>query len=172
MNESAFNLLAGSPASAAAVYLLGNVPGLPPISQALHIMGIAVVMGSVVMVDLRLLGLAVPSQSIGEMIGRLMPWTWCALSLNLVTGLLFVVARPGRYFFNPVFGIKFALLVPAVVLAFVIHRLSMRERGYWEGSSVRLISGRVIAVVSLSLWVGVVLAGRWIAYSDYLFFYE
>ena len=172
MNESVFNLLAGSRASEAAVYLLGNVPGLPPISQALHIMGIAVVMGSVVMVDLRLLGLAVPSQSVSEMIGRLMPWTWCALSLNLVTGLLFVVARPGRYFFNPVFGIKFALLVPAVLLAFVIHRLSIREPGYWEGSSVRLISARVIAVVSLALWVGVVLSGRWIAYSDYLFFYE
>ena len=172
MNESVFNLLAGSRASEAAVYLLGNVPGLPPISQALHIMRIAVVMGSVVMVDLRLLGLAVPSQSVSEMIGRLMPWTWCALSLNLVTGLLFVVARPGRYFFNPVFGIKFALLVPAVLLAFVIHRLSIREPGYWEGSSVRLISARVIAVVSLALWVGVVLSGRWIAYSDYLFFYE
>ena len=172
MNESAFNLLAGSRASEAAVYLLGNVPGLPPISQALHIMGIAVVMGSVVMVDLRLLGLAVPSQGVSEMIGRLMPWTWCALSLNLITGLLFVVARPGRYFFNPVFGIKFALLVPAVVLAFVIHRLGSREPGYWEGSSARLISARVIAVVSLALWVGVVLSGRWIAYSDYLFFYE
>ncbi len=172
MNESVFNLLAGSRASEAAVYLLSNVPGLPPISQALHIMGIAVVMGSVVMVDLRLLGLAVPSQSVSEMIGRLMPWTWCALSLNLITGLLFVVARPGRYFFNPVFGIKFALLVPAVLLALVIHRLSFREPGYWEGSSVRLISARVIAVVSLALWVGVVLSGRWIAYSDYLFFYE
>ena len=126
-------------------------------------------MGSVVMVDLRLLGLAVPSQSVSEMIGRLMPWTWWALSLNLVTGLLFVVARPGRYFFNPVFGIKFALLVPAVVLAFVIHRLSIRKPGYWERSPVRLVSARVIAVVSLALWVGVVLSGRWIAYSDYLF---
>ena len=172
MNESVFNLLTGSRASEAAVYLLGNIPGLPPISQALHIMGIAVVMGSIVMVDLKFLGLAVPSQNVSEMIRRLLPWTWCALSLNLVTGLLFVVARPGRYFFNPVFGIKFGLLVPAVILAFIVHRLNTRERGYWERSSGRVISARVIAVVSLALWGGVVLAGRWIAYSDYLFFYE
>ena len=106
------------------------------------------------------------------MIGRLMPWMWCALASNLVTGLLFVVARPGRYFFNPVFGIKFALLVPAVVLAFIVHRLGIREPGYWEASRGRSICARVIAVVSLAMWVGVVLAGRWIAYSDYLFFYE
>jgi hypothetical protein len=172
MNESAFNLLAGSRASEAAVYLLTNVPGLPPISQAVHILGIAVVMGSVVMVDLRLLGLAVPSQNVSEMIGRLMPWMWCALASNLVTGLLFVFARPGRYFFNPVFGIKFALLVPAVVLAVIVHRLGTREPGYWEASRGRAISARVIAVVSLAMWVGVVLAGRWIAYWDYLFFYE
>ena len=171
MHETLANVLMGSRASETAVYLLGNVPGLPPISQALHILGIAAVMGSIVMVDLKFLGLALPGQNVSEMVGRVMPWMWCALALNLVTGLLFVVARPGRYFFDPVFGIKFALLVPAVVLAFVIHRLNMTETGYWERSTVRRLSARLIAVVSLVLWVGVVLAGRWIAYSDYLFFY-
>ena len=172
MNESVARALAESQASEVAVYLLGNVPGLPPIAQALHILGIAVVMGSIVMVDLKFLGLAVPSQNVSEMIRRLMPWIWWALPLNAVTGLLFVVARPFRYFFNPVFGIKFSLLVPAVVLAFVVYRLSKREAGYWELTSVRRVSARVIAAVSLVLWIGVVLAGRWIAYSDYFFFYE
>ena len=89
-----------------------------------------------------------------------------------MTGLLFVVARPNRYFFNPVVGWKFSMLVPAVALAFVVHRLNTREAGYWERSSGRRLSARVIAAVSLVLWIGVVLAGRWIAYSDYLFFYE
>ena len=164
--------IAESQAREAAVYLLGNVPGLPPIAQSLHILGIAVVMASIVMVDLKFLGLAVPSQNASEMIRRLMPWTWWALLLNAVTGLLFVVARPNRYFFNPVVGWKFSMLVPAVALAFVVYRLSTRETGYWEQSSGRRLSVRVIAAVSLVLWTGVVLAGRWIAYSDNLFFYE
>jgi len=172
MRESLASALAESQAREAAVYLLGNVPGLPPIAQSLHILGIAVVMASIVMVDLKFLGLAVPSQNVSEMIHRLMPWTWWALLLNAVTGLLFVVARPNRYFFNPVVGWKFSMLVPAVALAFVVHRLSTREAGYWERSSGRRLSARVIAAVSLVLWIGVVLAGRWIAYSDYLFFYE
>ena len=172
MRESLASALAESQARETAVYLLGNVPGLPPIAQSLHILGIAVVMASIVMVDLKFLGLAVPSQNVSEMIRRLMPWTWWALLGNAVTGLLFVVARPNRYFFNPVVGWKFSMLVPAVALAFVVHRLNTREAGYWEQSSGRRISARVIAAVSLVLWIGVVLAGRWIAYSEYLFFYE
>ena len=172
MRESLASALAESQAREAAVYLLGNVPGLPPIAQSVHILGIAVVMASIVMVDLKFLGLAVPSQNVSEMIRRLMPWTWWALLLNAVTGLLFVVARPNRYFFNPVVGWKFSMLVPAVALAFIVHRLNTREAGYWEQSSGRRISARVIAAVSLVLWIGVVLAGRWIAYSEYLFFYE
>lgn len=172
MKEWVASALVDSQAREVAVYLLGNVPGLPPIAQSLHILGIAVVMGSIVMVDLKLLGLAVPTQNVSEMIRRLMPWTWWALSLNAVTGLLFVLARPNRYFYNPVAEWKFSMLVPAVALAFILHRLNSRERDYWERSSGRRISARILAVVSLVLWTGVVLAGRWIAYSDYLFFYE
>ena len=172
LNERVAYALEDSPARELAVYLLGNVPGLPPIVQSLHIMGIAVVMATIVMVNLRFLGLAVPSQNVSEMIGRLMPWTWWALLLNAVTGSVFVVARPARYFLNPVFGIKFSLLLPAVALAFVVHRLHVRNAGYWEQSSTRRLSGKAIAALSLVLWIGVVMAGRWIAYADYLFYYE
>ena len=170
MRESVASALAASQWRDVAVYLLGNVPGLPPIAQSLHILGIAVVMASIVMVDLKFLGVAVPGQNVSEMIRRLMPWTWWALGLNAVTGLLFVVARPNRYFYNPVVGWKFSMLVPAVALALVVYGLSKREAGYWELSLARRISGRIIAAVSLVLWTGVVLAGRWIAYSDYLFY--
>ena len=172
MREALTNALAASRANEAAVYLLGNVPGLPPIAQSIHILGVAVIMASIVMVDLRFLGLAVPSQNISEMLHRLLPWTWWALPINAVTGLLFVVARPARYFFNPVFGWKLSMLVPAVGLAWVVYRLDARETGYWERSVARRAGGRVIAAVSLVLWIGVVLAGRWIAYAEYLFYYE
>ena len=172
IHERLARALEESPAQELARYLLGNVPGLPPVAQAIHIMGISVVMASVVMVNLRFLGVALPSQNVSEMIRRLLPWTWWALPLNAVTGLLFVVARPGRYLFNPVFGIKFSLLVPAVALAAVVYLLNRKEMGYWEHTLARRVSGRVIAVLSLVLWVGVVMAGRWIAYADYLFYFE
>jgi cytochrome bd-type quinol oxidase subunit 2 len=143
------------------VYLLSNVPGLPPIVQTFHLLGIAVIMSSVVLLDLRILGLALPSQDVQELTRRVMPWVWWTLPVMLLSGSMFVFARPRRYFTNPIFGLKFALLVPAIALAAVLHFVSVRK------PDAR--STKVVAALSLLLWVGVVLAGRWIAYVDYLF---
>ena len=98
--------LDGSLPQSAALWALSNIPGFPPIIQSVHILGIAVVMGSIVMLDLRILGLAVPAQQLPEMARRLMPWLWCALASNLFSGSFFVFARPLRYFNNPVFRLE------------------------------------------------------------------
>jgi len=143
------------------VYLLSNVPGLPPIVQTVHLLGIAVIMSSVVLLDLRILGLALPSQDVQELARRVMPWVWWTLPVMLLSGSMFVFARPRRYFTNPVFGLKFALLLPAIALAAVLHFVSVRKPDDWRT--------KLVAALSLLLWVGVVLAGRWIAYADYLF---
>jgi hypothetical protein len=150
--------IAGTPVHASALYLLSNVPGAPPIVQTVHLLSISVIMGSAVLLNLRILGLALPSQPATELVGRLMPWTWTALPLNAVSGLVFILAQPHRYFDNPMFRLKFSLLVPAIVLAVIIQR-----RPTFDGAGVK-----VLALASLALWTGVVMAGRWIAYVDYL----
>ena len=161
--------LTGSPINEFAVYVLRHVPGLPPIVQTVHILSVTAIMGSIVLIDLRVLGLALPSQPAPELVRRLMPWTWWALPCLAMSGLLFIFARPGRYFVNPVLGLKFALLAPAVGLAVVFQRASARDEDFWERSRLRRTSARAMAGCSLLLWIGVVLAGRWIAYADYLF---
>jgi hypothetical protein len=161
--------LDGSAANELSLYLLGNVPGFPPIVQTVHLLGIAAVMGSIVLIDLRVLGLALPSQAQGELIRRLMPWTWGALPCLAASGLVFIVARPARYLFNPVFGLKLAMLAPAVALAWALQRANARDAEYWERSRPRRVLARAIAACSLLLWLGVAMAGRWIAYVDYLF---
>ena len=154
---------------ALALYLLGHVPGFPPIVQTVHILSVSVVMGSIVLIDLKVLGLALPSQSASELVRRLMPWTWCALPALAASGLVFIFARPNRYLVNPVFGLKFAMLAPALILAVVFQRAWAKDAQFWEVSRVRLWSARIVAALSLLLWVGVAMAGRWIAYADYLF---
>ena len=168
MRDTLAQLLAESPTREWMVYLLSTVPGLPPIAQSFHILGIATVVGSVGMVDLRFLGLALRHQNVSEMIRRLLPWTWVALAVNLVTGSLFILARPVRYVYNPVVAFKFACLLPAVALAFAIWWRNRAEHGYWERTPQRLWTARGIAVVSIGCWIGVMLAGRWIAYSEYI----
>ncbi len=161
--------LGNSQARELAISLLSNVPGLPPILQTIHLLSVAAVMASIVFIDLRVLGLALPSQTIPEMLRRLMPWTWGALGTLFLSGLPFLLARPARYFNNPVFQIKFSLLLPAIILAILFYRLSLRESDYWDAGSNRRVTAKLIALTSLLLWLGVVMAGRWIAYADYLF---
>ena len=161
--------LTGSPINQLVLYLLTHVPGFPPLVQTVHILSITAIMSSIVLIDLRVLGLALPSQSPTELVRRLMPWTWWALPCLAVSGLVFVFARPSRYLVNPVFGLKFAMLAPAIILALVFQRASAEDRDFWERSRGRRAAARVVAASSLFLWIGVVMAGRWIAYADYLF---
>lgn len=152
-----------------ATYLLRNIPGFPPIVQTVHLMAIAAVMGSIVLVDLRVLGLALRSQPTPDLVARVMPWMWCALPLHLTSGLVFVVARPLRYFLNPVFGFKFVFMLPALVLAFIFQMALRRDQSFWEQSGSRRALAKLVATLSLLCWIGVVFAGRFIAYADYVF---
>jgi hypothetical protein len=161
--------LADSPLRELAVYLLGNVPGFPPIVQTVHILSVAAIMGSVVLIDLRVLGLALRSQQTTELTRRLLPWTWWALPVLLVSGAIFVLARPQSYFANPVFRLKFSMLLPAVALALVFERTSRQRSALWDRPGRTRVAAKLIALCSLCLWIGVVMAGRWIAYADYLF---
>ena len=160
--------LAGSFLQDGALWTLQNVPGFPPIIQTVHILGIAVVMGSIVLLNLRILGLAIPSQPIHEITSRVMPWFWIALMSNVISGAFFVFGRPMRYFNNPVFMWKVIFLLPAIALTFVFYWLSKRQQDYWQMNPSRQWTARGMAVVSIGLIIMVCVAGRWIAYLEYL----
>lgn len=163
-------LLDGSVLQSGALWALRTIPGFPPIIQTVHILGIAVIMGTIVMLDLRILGLAVRSQKISEMSARLLPWVWYALAANFVSGGFFLFARPNRYFNNPIFGWKLSFLLPAIALTLFFHLMSRREPEYWELNPQRLWTARGIALLSLGLWLMVAMAGRWIAYVEYIYY--
>ncbi len=151
--------IAETPLHNVALDLLRTVPGFPPLVQTVHLLGIAAIMGSAVVVDLKILGVALPSQETREVIRRLMPWTWWALPFIAVSGLVFVFAQPHRYFDNPVFRVTFTLLPFAIASALAVHRVELGHRR---------VLAKLLAVSSLALWIGVVMAGRWIAYAEYL----
>ena len=160
-------LISGSFLQSAALWTLTNIPGFPPIIQTIHILGIAVVMGTGVLLSLRILGLAVPSQNITEMTSRIIPYLYIALISNLVSGSFFVFGRPTRYFNNPVFAWKMLFLLGAVTLTIYFFTMHRRKIGYWEQEDKKWIA-RSIAMLSLGFWIMVSLSGRWIAYLEHL----
>ncbi len=147
-----------------AIYCLRNIPGFPPIVQTIHILSIVAIVASTFFVLLRVLGLATPSQQLKEMVPRLMPWTWWALPILLLTGSVFVLARPQRYFLNPVFGIKLVSIALAISFTVLVVRTLKNSTYDTPGFSTKML-----AAMSLICWVLIIFAGRWIAYVDYLF---
>jgi uncharacterized membrane protein SirB2 len=137
-----------------------------PVLQVIHILAISAVMSSVFVLNLRLIGLWGRDESKQAAARRLLPFIWWPLPILLVTGALLITAEPARSLENPSFAIKMSLLAAAIVLTFLFQRryaaglVSTPAQG-WAGMAVR-----GLGVASIAVWVGIVLAGRWIAYTQ------
>jgi len=115
-----------------------------PVIESIHVIGLAAFVGTIVLDDLRTLGLRVSDTR------RLTPWTHAGLAAMLLTGAAMFFSDIARYLHNPAFQVKVALLIVALAAHFTLHRRKTR----------------FAAVTSLTLWTCVVLASRAIADFD------
>jgi hypothetical protein len=121
-----------------------------------HLLALALLGGTVLIIDLRLLGVILPGESaprISRDLGRLLIGS---LTVMIVTGIGLLSEEAGKCYYSPAFRWKMALLAAAVLFYFTLHRLALRR----TGSGVPSFWSRLTAVVSLSLWLGVGIAGR------------
>ncbi|MGE0623318.1 MAG: hypothetical protein AB7I04_24730 [Pseudomonadales bacterium] len=122
-----------------------------PLLESVHVAALVLMLGSLLMVDLRLLGVAGLAYEADAMAAGMLPWVWLGFAAAVLTGAGMFVSRPSAYAANPAFQVKLVLL-GLVGLNLVAHRF---RRGHGVGRE------RLAAAVSLLLWVGVVVAGRW-----------
>ena len=135
-----------------------------PAVQTVHILGIAAVMSSILMINLRLLGVAGTDQPIARVSDRFRPVIWWTLPLLLATGTILIIGEPMRELANDFFQLKMLLLVSVIALTIGFQRPLSRDPQYWDAAGGRRTLARALAVVSLLLWTGIIFAGRWIAY--------
>ena len=133
-----------------------------PIVEIVHIVGFVVLVGAAVMFDLRLLGVsrALPASLMAR---HHLPWARGALLLVVPSGFLMFIAHATEFYENPAFRLKLLFLVLAGLNALLFHRGAFRSVTGWESSAVPM-TARAAAVASLVLWVGVIAAGRLLAY--------
>ncbi len=120
-----------------------------PVVQSIHLVGIALFVGTIIIGDLRILGYALRRYAVADISDRFAPWTRAGLAIMLTTGPVLFASDITRYSSNPAFLVKMAILAVALVFRFTVQR---RER--W------------VAIISIALWTCVVLAGRAIADFD------
>jgi len=135
-----------------------------PTVQTLHILSIAMVLITLGMLDFRLLHLTRRGPAPEVLAGRFIPWTWRALTVLLVTGALLIITEPTRELMNNAFRLKMVMVVVLILLTVTVQRASAREPGYWNASPGRRRLGGALGIASLVLCVGIVAAGRLIAY--------
>ena len=133
--------------------------------QTLHILGIAAVLSSVLMINLRLLGTFGREQSIKQVIGRFAPVVWGTLPVLLVSGMIMIAGEPARSLANYAFQLKMLLLVIIIGITLIVQLKLRGDTEFWEASAKRRSAAKVIALLSLVIWTGIVCAGRWIAYT-------
>jgi hypothetical protein len=136
---------------------------LYPLVEIVHIVGFVILVGAAVMFDLRLLGLS-RVLPVSAMARHHLPWARAALLLVVPSGLMMFAAHATEFAANPAFRLKLILLAAAGLNALLFHRGAFREVAGWDGESAMPLAVRAAAVASLVLWVGVIAAGRLLAY--------
>ena len=133
-----------------------------PIAETIHFFGLCLLLGALLVIDLRLLGVnrLLPAISLHS----LLPVAYVGFGLNLATGIVFYVGDPHRYTVNIAFQLKVLFLVLAGLNALYYQMKIYPQMVNWNESSAIPTDARVVGMLSLLLWVGVLAGGRLIPY--------
>ena len=137
-----------------------------PTLQTIHILCVAVVFASAMLVDFRIFRLFEREVPLPQVMRRFLPAIWPVLVILLLTGSLLIIAEPRRSLVNSTFQLKMLLLVIAIVLTATLQRGIASSPVFWEQDRGHRIAGQLVATASILVWSGILLAGRWIAYTQ------
>ncbi len=136
-----------------------------PLVESVHVLTLCLFLGTVVLLDLRLVGLAMRRVPVSEMIANLSLWTRAGFALMVVSGSLLFYAIPVRTYQNVFFRAKVVMLILAGLNAWVFHSTVYRRVEKWDLDLTPPKRARMAGALSLLLWAGIVAAGRMIAYN-------
>jgi hypothetical protein len=128
-----------------------------PILECFHIVGFAIAIGSIALVDFRLLGWGLRRQDPADLVKETGLWVLIGLSTSVFAGLLLYSTDPDKYYLNRIFVIKIVCLVLAIAFNYTLHRKAVLP----GTSSAR---GKLVACISLVLWASVIAGGMFIAF--------
>ena len=135
-----------------------------PLIESIHVLAAVLVFGSILTVDLRLLGLAARRYDVSRIVRELVPWSQSAFAVSVITGAALFITSADRYIGNPAFLVKLVLLVLAGINIAVFHLRTFRTVADWERAPSAPFRAKLAGAASLGIWAGVMLAGRWIGH--------
>ena len=131
-----------------------------PIIEVVHLMGLAILGGAILLVDLRLLGIGLHGVSVASLARSARPWLWSSLALTIGSGVLLFLSEALKCYENPAFWAKVAFLILALLFAGLVRPRFTRDIGTGPLS----LTARFAGATSVVLWTGVAAAGRGIGF--------
>lgn len=132
-----------------------------PVIEAVHLIGLGLVAGAVLVVDLRLLGFGLLKQPADQLAEDAEPWLIGSIALMIVTGSLLFLSEATKCYFSTPFWIKMTCLLLVLLFTFTVRRYVIRTRR----NCTHPMLGKITALISLGLWFGVGFGGRWIGFN-------
>ena len=157
-------LLAALESSWLAVAIRNSIPAFPLIESA-HVIGATVVFGMIMILDLRLLGLAWARRPFTAVADDVLKWTWAAFAIAVVTGVLMFITNAAAYYVNVYFRAKIVTLGLAGLNMLIFELTSRRTVTSWDREPAAPVTGKVVAATSLAIWITVIVLGRWVAFA-------
>ena len=136
-----------------------------PLIESVHVVAICLVIGSILVVDLRLLGLASINRSVSRVTSAVLPLTWGAFAVAVASGTLLFISNATKYLGNGYFVAKIVLICAAGLNMVIFHGISARDLPRWENEAPLPLPARLAGGLSILLWVSVVTCGRWIGFT-------
>jgi Na+/phosphate symporter len=136
-----------------------------PLLESTHVIGLALVFGTIAIIDLRLLGLASAQRSFQRMASDILKWTWGAFALTALTGALMFTTNAPVYYHNFFFRTKMLLLALTGINMLVFELTAGRTIHAWDKAPAAPPAGKAVAVLSLVMWIGVIFMGRLIGFT-------
>jgi hypothetical protein len=136
-----------------------------PIVEAIHVMAIATVFGTIALVDLRLLGWPNVMRSFSKLHHELLRWTWMAFGVSVITGVLLLIVNAVTYYRNTAFWLKMLVILLAGINMLVFERITAKSVASWDKGVAPPGAARLAGALSIVLWVTVIFLGRWIGFT-------
>ncbi|MBA3270578.1 MAG: hypothetical protein H0T71_08685 [Acidobacteria bacterium] len=131
-----------------------------PVIEAIHLLGLCVLGGSILVVDLRMLGAGLRNTPIGQLARDVRPWLVASVAVMLLTGTALFASEAIKCYYNTSFWVKMTTLPFALLFTFTVRQRIAQMAGINTSARTRLV-----ALASIALWFTVAAAGRWIGFS-------
>lgn len=162
--ESIVALLRSLERSSPAVSIAESAWAFPAI-ETVHVIALTLTIGTVLVLDLRLLGLASTKQRYAALRRDVLPWTWLAFTGAAASGFLMFISQAAEYFQNDAFRIKLSLLLLAGINMLVFELMMARGAADWGDKLPVPWPGKIAALLSLALWISIVFFGRRVGFT-------